>query len=575
MRHAWRINLTATLAIGLLVAWPAAAGHVTDAVNVKVTLDNPALPNPVPDPLPEPTPGFDAQNQSQENPSVAISPVDPSILAVVANDARMFVPPPLALWIGLYVSIDGGATWFNTFIPGFRTDTSPAGLASPLRGFASSTEAVVRFDAEGHLYVAGTAANFPGFPVDDGARPDNVVYVTRYDYTPGTPGGLSTPISAGNPPHFTYAFTTIVDKGSVRVHPPQGAPHPPNESASVGNFDDKAWLWADTHPTSPCRGTLYLAITRKTGFDDEPGASLIVFSRSTDGGRTFSQPRPLSQKGHDGFSQGANIGTGPDGRVYVSWRSNLSPLGSAVRQIRVARSDDCGQRFGTPVTAALFNRMRNGNEATGLVAATPTLSWIAVDDGDADIVHVAYQGLAGPLGLPSIPHDADVFVARSVDGGQTWGAPVRVNDDATGRHQFFPTVAVSGGVLHVAWYDLRHSLGLGDAGFTGIAVADARADVFYASSIPGANPLSFSHNVRVTDQSFPPNCSIVPGFPYLGVYIELAARVEDATHVVHVVWADNRDMSPCLLPGDPIPNPLPPQIFNQNIYTDRLEVVLP
>ena len=96
-----------------------------------------------------------------------------------------------------------------------------------------------------------------------------------------------------------------------------------------------------------------------------------------------------------------------------------------------------------------------------------------MDDGDADIVYVGYQGLAGPLGFPSVPHDADVFVARSVDRGQTGEAPVRVNDDATGRHQFFPTVAVSGGVLHVAWYDLRHSLGLGDAGFTGIPVADA------------------------------------------------------------------------------------------------------
>ena len=100
MRHAWRLELTATLAIGLIAAQPAVPGHVTDAVDVKVTLDNPGLSDPVPDPLPEPTPGFDAQNQSQQNPSLAISPVDPAILAVVANDARMFVPPPLALWRG-------------------------------------------------------------------------------------------------------------------------------------------------------------------------------------------------------------------------------------------------------------------------------------------------------------------------------------------------------------------------------------------------------------------------------------------------------------------------------------------
>jgi hypothetical protein len=294
-----------------------------------------------------------------------------------------------------------------------------------------------------------------------------------------------------------------------------------------------------------------------------------VFSRSTDGGRTFSQPHPLSQKGQDGFSQGANVGTGSDGRVYVSWRSNLIPLAT----IRVARSDDCGQRFGEPVTASLFNRVFNNKRPAGLLTTFSTLSWIAVDDGDPDVVYVAHQALAGPIGSPNLPHDADVFVARSVDGGQTWDTPVRVNDDATGRFQWFPAVAASGGVLHVAWYDSRNSLSPGDAGYTGNPVSDARADVFYASSNPGSNPLSFSHNVRVTDQSFQPNCSIGPGFAFIGDYIELAARVEGATHVVHVAWADNRDMSPCLLPGDPVPDPLPPQIFNQNVYTDRLEVV--
>lgn len=123
--------------------------------------------------------------------------------------------------------------------------------------------------------MAGTAVNFPGFPVDDGARPDNVVYVTRYDYTPGTSAGLSTPTSAGNRPHITYAITTIVEKGPVRVHPPQGASLPPNGSISVGNFVDKAWLWADRHPTSPCRGTFYHAITRKTGFGPRPSTPQI------------------------------------------------------------------------------------------------------------------------------------------------------------------------------------------------------------------------------------------------------------------------------------------------------------
>jgi hypothetical protein len=35
------------------------------------------------------------------------------------------------------------------------------------------------------------------------------------------------------------------------------------------------------------------------------------------------------------------------------------------------------------------------------------------------------------------PTDTDVWLTRCDDGGQNWSAPIRVNDDAPGRHQFF------------------------------------------------------------------------------------------------------------------------------------------
>jgi hypothetical protein len=74
-------------------------------------------------------------------------------------------------------------------------------MASPLLGLDASGDPVVRFDAEGNLYAAGIAFNRN---FDQADRPvDNLVYVARYDYTPGTPAGTSTPNSAGNPPNFT------------------------------------------------------------------------------------------------------------------------------------------------------------------------------------------------------------------------------------------------------------------------------------------------------------------------------------------------------------------------------------
>src|SRR5215211_2993879 len=156
------------------------------------------------------------------------------------------------VWLGVYVSDDSGTTWFNTFVPGFTTDTSAAGLDSPLLGLDASGDPVVRFDAEGNLYVAAIAFNRN---FDKTERPlDNLVYVARYDYTPGTPAGTSTPNSAANPPNFTYAFTTVVDRGSVGFAVP-------GVVGFAGTFTDKEWMEIDNYPDSPCSGYIYVAHT--------------------------------------------------------------------------------------------------------------------------------------------------------------------------------------------------------------------------------------------------------------------------------------------------------------------------
>ena len=47
---------------------------------------------------------------------------------------------------------------------------------------------------------------------------------------------------------------------------------------------------------------------------------------------------------------------------------------------------------------------------------------------------------------------------------------MQVNDDPGARHQIFPTIEVSHGTLHVAWYDFRNSA----------TPANEALDVFYA-----------------------------------------------------------------------------------------------
>ncbi len=77
--------------------------------------------------------------------------------------------------------------------------------------------------------------------------------------------------------------------------------------------------------------------------------------------------------------------------------------------------------------------------------------------------------------------DADVYFARSLDGGKTWGASVRVNHDA-GYGQSSPDIAVNAtGVLHAVWSDSRAET----------------SDIYYSRSTNGGQ--TWSVEVRVND----------------------------------------------------------------------------
>jgi hypothetical protein len=534
-RRLWNIGLL-LMVLCLLATTSASAGHATDGVDVKVINDNNNVDGGTPNP------SFDAQNRPSNEATLSISPADPAIIAAGGNDYRMLTVTE-DVWLGVYVSDDGGISWFNTFVPGFPSDTSSAGLASPLLGLDASGDPVVRFDAEGNLYVAGIAFNRnfdqPDKPVD------NLVYVARYDYTPGSPAGTSTPSSAGNPPNFSYAYTTVVDRGAVGFAVP-------GVFGFAGIFTDKEWMETDTNSPedSPCAGNVYVA---HTNFHGLGGNSSIMFSRSVDGGASFSQPKKLSTGGSSGtpFNQGADIGVAPDGTIYVAYGA-FQGGGNAFNGIAIVKSTDCGGKWSQPV----FVGSINDPQAPGVAFRTPAFAFVSVDDTDPNTVYIAYQSLSG---------DYDIYVQRSGDGGATWGTPVQVNEDPGERHQIFPTIEVSNGALHIAWYDFRNST----------TAANEALDVYYACTNCDGNTFpAFSHNERVTDVSHNGNCLLFGGgtAAFHGDYNELDAYWDGSQHVVHVAWADNRDVSPCDL--DPAAGPPTNNTGNrnQNIYTDQLLV---
>jgi hypothetical protein len=551
-----RLSLIAAFALlaGTLVLVPSVLGsHAVVGPNVKVTDDN----NNVDGGIANVTPSKDAQNRQANETTVAISPIASpvtgqvgDIVAEAANDYRM-VPHFGDTWMPVYLSFDGGTTWsgappfpngFNTMVPGFPTDTSAAGQASPLYGLDGAGDPVIRFDRSGNLLAAGIAFN-RNFDQPD--RPlDTASFVARYEYTPGSPATASTTTTAGSPPHFTYQGTAVVDRGAV------GFAVPNQPFGFAGNFTDKPWMEVDLNPpsASPCSNYVYFA---DTDFHGVFGNSPIVFSRSTDGGETWSGPRTISGGGRSGgpYNQGADIAVAPDGTVYVAFSAFSRQDGNT---ISVVKSTDCGRHWTNPV---IVNTIGAG-QAPGVAMRTPTFAFVATDTTNSDLVYIAYQSLAG---------DYDIYAQRSTNGGGSWSSAVQVNDDPGARHQIFPTIEVSNHTLHVAWYDFRNS----------VTASNEALDVYYAcTNCNGASWPTFDTPERVTSVSHNPECLLFGGgtAAFHGDYIELDAFWDGTNNIVHVAWADNRDVTPCDL--DPAPGPPSGNTGNrnQNVYEAKLTV---
>src|SRR4029079_8174492 len=77
-----------------------------------------------------------------------------------------------------------------------------------------------------------------------------------------------------------------------------------------GSLDiDKPWIAADS-----LTGNLYVSYTRYYGAVDDS----ILFTRSTNGGNTWSPATALSSGAASGYVQGSRPAVGPDGEVYVT-----------------------------------------------------------------------------------------------------------------------------------------------------------------------------------------------------------------------------------------------------------------
>jgi len=336
--------------------------------------------------------------------AIAVNPSNPDNLVGASFQTGM--PPKPRAGSYTYVTMDGGKTWKTV------ASQDPQNLVQGDDAMAFSSDGVAY-----HVHLS-----FDGIRVPRPKRAESGIIVSA-----SRDGGLT----------WNEPVPAI------------------NHVNTVTPFEDKPGIVTDNAAGSPFKSNVYLAWTRFDvyGSHDPECHTQIYFSRSTDGGKTFSMPFRISDTGGDCIDsdntvEGAVPAVGPKGEVYVVWAGSSGLV--------LDKSTDGGLTFGKDKVIGQMPGgwdfpmpgldRANGMPVTGVdLSAGPRrgtlyVNWIDERNGDPD-----------------------VFVASSRDGGETWSAPVRVNDDPlkNGKAQFFTWMAVDpvDGSVNTVFYDRRDTEG--------------------------------------------------------------------------------------------------------------------
>jgi hypothetical protein len=471
-------------------------------------------------------------------PSMAIDPTNPNLVFGAWND---YCDADLGGgWMGIAYSRNRGESWTPSKIPGYPSDTSAEGMASPLFGdHAEAGDPLLAFDRAGRLFAGGIAFNR--------VNPQNGdVWVATY---------ASTPHASGYPKD--YLRTVVVGQGTPGLN---------------GIFQDKPSLEVDrtggTHD-----GNVYICWSRFVG----AGRTTIYFSRSTDSGATFSQPIKLSE-GKD--VQGCDIAIERDGDVYVTWGTRNTPSVNDVQGLAFARSSNGGASFARAGQVGAFTRYfpSDGPRDCGDGAAACPSRFVffrvpleprvtADQSGLLPGIYATYNAVDPATVVPSTTSYSSagansgrvgrsvVYVVRSLDNGATWSGPVAV-DPAGGRgHQYFSDVDALGGKLVAVWQDNRTDdaysvqLPIGNTLDAQGRPVSSGTDVVGTYAAVSDDGVSFAPLGAISTATHQPSYEMFGNrqVPFQGDYNWVALAFDGASSLFgYAAWTDNRDVLPGL-----------------------------
>jgi hypothetical protein len=397
-----------------------------------------------------------------------------------------------------------------------RVETGPRMISQ----FDSFTSFQVNVDANG-MNILGDAANEPSITVDPIDLSKIAIGWRQFDSITSDfrQGGYGFSTDAGT----TWTFPGVLEPGVFRSDPVL-------HSTETGNFFYLSLLqsfcdnvyqslnfgqsWTRLQPDGGAKGgdKEWLTIDKTNGIghgfqyqtwtsDFYCGGFGPAFSRSTDGGITWMTPIniPNSPKwGTLDVDTNGNlfIGAGNGGSSFWCIRSSNAQNGGVTPTFDQVTSVNLGGSM-------LFGSAINGGLAGQI--------FLAVDrSGTATNNNIYMIATVRPTGASN---GSDVMFSRSTDGGQTFSAAQRINDDPVNHNKWhwFGTLAVApNGRIDSVWLDSRN------------AANNTDSQLFYSFSTDGG--VTWAPNIAVSN-SFNP----FEGYPVQNKIGDYLTIVSDAT----------------------------------------------